>query len=365
MARKKKHEEHVNAEAWAIPYGDLVTLLFALFTVMYAMSSVNEGKFRVLSDSMIAAFRGAPKSMQPVNIGEKQNGKGGDKPLTGVTPTVLMKIKEAKNTQGGDLTPRDPSLPAGSNKADMPGALIRMERQVQNAMQALIEAKLVSVKRENMWLEIEINTDILFSSGSGGFSTDAEPVLDKLAEVLKPFPNPIRVEGHTDDRPIKTAAFPSNWELSASRAASVVHEFTKEGIDPLRLEIVGFGQFHPRQSNDTADGRNANRRVAVLVLEEVSPGSSVTARPAQSTPQNSDPNTQTADSTSATNRLMYRVSPDALNQTVLTKPSPPGVNGVAEPMTPSPAAPVSATPAPAMSAPVMPAPAVSTPAAGG
>ena len=65
MARKKKHEEHVNAEAWAIPYGDLVTLLFALFTVMYAMSSVNEGKFRVLSDSMIAAFHGAPKSIQP------------------------------------------------------------------------------------------------------------------------------------------------------------------------------------------------------------------------------------------------------------------------------------------------------------
>jgi chemotaxis protein MotB len=80
MARKKKHEEHVNAEAWAIPYGDLVTLLFALFTVMYAMSSVNEGKFRVLSDSMIAAFNGAPKSVRPVNIGEKEPGKGGDKP---------------------------------------------------------------------------------------------------------------------------------------------------------------------------------------------------------------------------------------------------------------------------------------------
>ena len=78
MARKKKHEEHVNAEAWAIPYGDLVTLLFALFTVMYAMSSVNEGKFRVLSDSLIAAFHGAPKSVQPVNIGEREPGKGGD-----------------------------------------------------------------------------------------------------------------------------------------------------------------------------------------------------------------------------------------------------------------------------------------------
>ena len=94
MARKKKHEEHVNSEAWAIPYGDLVTLLFALFTVMYAMSSVNEGKFRVLSDSMVAAFNGPPKSMQPLNIGEKESGKGGDKPLVGISPTVFIKIKD-------------------------------------------------------------------------------------------------------------------------------------------------------------------------------------------------------------------------------------------------------------------------------
>ena len=109
------------------------------------------------------------------------------------------------------------------------------------------------------------------------FAPAAAPVLDKLADVLKPFPNPIRVEGHTDDRPIKTAAFPSNWELSAARSASVVHEFTKAGIDPLRLEIVGFGEFHPRQSNETAEGRNANRRVAILVLEAVAPGAPVTA----------------------------------------------------------------------------------------
>ena len=109
MARKKKHEEHVNAEAWAIPYGDLVTLLFALFTVMYAMSSVNEGKFRVLSDSMIAAFNGAPKSMRPVNIGERDPGKGGDQELTGVTPTVFMKVEDKKSTPDGRLTPRDPT----------------------------------------------------------------------------------------------------------------------------------------------------------------------------------------------------------------------------------------------------------------
>jgi chemotaxis protein MotB len=320
MARKKKHEEHVNAEAWAIPYGDLVTLLFALFTVMYAMSSVNEGKFRVLSDSMIAAFHGAPKSMQPVNIGDKQPGKGGDKPLVGITPTVLLKIKDAV-TKDGNLTPRAASLVEGSDSADLPGALIRMEREVQNAMQALIDAKLVTVKRESMWLEIEINTDILFPSGAGEFAPVAEPVLDKLAEVLKPFPNPIRVEGHTDDRPIHTAAFPSNWELSAARAASVVHQFSKQGIDPLRLEIVGFGQFHPRQPNDSADHRNANRRVAVLVLEAVMPGDATTARANEQPPATpvEGEGVQTADAGSATNRLLGRVTPASLEKTVLMK----------------------------------------------
>jgi chemotaxis protein MotB len=310
MARKKKHEDHVNHEAWAIPYGDLVTLLFALFTVMYAMSSVNEGKFRVLSDAMIAAFNGAPKSLQPVNLGEKESGKGGDKPLIGITPTALIKVKNPQ----GSTSPAPAPIPL---QRDVSGSLIRLEREVQDAMRALIDAKLITVRRENMWLEIEINTDILFPSGSGAFSTAAEPVLDKLAEVLKPFPNPIRVEGHTDDRPIHTGAFPSNWELSAARAASVVHQFTKQGIDPLRLEIVGFGEFHPRQPNDSNEGRNANRRVAVLVLEAVAPAQATTARVNSDTPTTLAPGVDLADAGSATNRLLYRVAPADLDKTVL------------------------------------------------
>jgi chemotaxis protein MotB len=329
MARKKKHEDHVNHEAWAIPYGDLVTLLFALFTVMYAMSSVNEGKFRVLSDAMIAAFNGQPKSLQPLNLGEKEPGKGGDKPLVGITPTKLIMIKGQQNPQSNPISIQSPPPPV-----DPAGALIRMERQVQDAMRALIDAKLITVRRENMWLEIEINTDILFPSGAGAFSTTAEPVLDKLAEVLKPFPNPIRVEGHTDDRPIHTGAFPSNWELSAARAASVVHQFTKQGIDPLRLEIVGFGQFHPRQPNDSNEGRNANRRVAVLVLEAVSPAETTTARIHSDTPTNLAPDVELADASSATNRLLYRVPPADLEKTVLVKDAKPVAKPVAEPPKP-------------------------------
>ena len=325
MARKKKHEDHVNHEAWAIPYGDLVTLLFALFTVMYAMSSVNEGKFRVLSDAMIAAFNGAPKSMRPLNMGEPEPGKGGDKPLIGIMPTALIKIR------GQEEAPRPISPPPPS--AEIPGSLIRMEREVQDAMRALIDAKLITVRRESMWLEIEINTDILFSSGSGAFSASAEPVLDKLADVLKPFPNPIRVEGHTDDRPIHTGAFPSNWELSAARAASVVHQFTKQGIDPLRLEIVGFGEFHPRQPNNSAEGRNANRRVAVLVLEAVAPVQATTARTTADTPESVAPGIDLADAGSATNRLLVRVPPEALDKTVLTKAAKPAATEPSKPQT--------------------------------
>jgi chemotaxis protein MotB len=247
---------------------------------MYAMSSVNEGKFRVLSDSMIAAFQGAPKSMQPINIGQKQVGKGGEKQLIGVTPTVLMKIKEQKNSLAAVFESDSAGATGGSERGE---ALDQMQHQVEEGMKALIDAKLLSVHRENLWLEIEINTDILFPIGAADFSPSAEPVLDKLAEVLKPFPNSVRVEGHTDDRPIRTVAFPSNWELSAARAASVVHQFMRLGIDPQRMEIVGFGEFHPKQSNDTPEGRNANRRVAVLILQSAAAGGAVPAPPAEKT----------------------------------------------------------------------------------
>ena len=196
-----------------------------------------------------------------------------------------------------------------------------MQRQVQDAMQALIDAKLVTVRRENMWLEIEINADILFPSGAGDFAPSAEPVLDKLAEVLKPFPNPIRVEGHTDDRPIRTSAFPSNWELSAARAASVVHQFTRQGVDPLRLEIVGFGEFHPRQPNDTSEGRNANRRVVVLVLEEVSPGTPALVRTTEPPPAGATPGVDLADGSAGANRLIDRVSPASLDTVLVKQPA--------------------------------------------
>ncbi len=271
MARKKKHEDHLNHEAWAIPYGDLITLLLAFFVVMYSMSSVNEGKYRILSDSLVAAFRGAPKTFTPINVGESSTSKGGDSSLRGVSPTTLLKLPdprplpEANDNKGGvSFSGTGPETPP----------LTRMAQEVQKAMEALIDKKLVVVRRGKTSLEVEIRTDILFPSGVATIAPAATPVLQELAGILRPFANPVRVEGHTDNVPISTREFPSNWELSAARAASVVHLFTREGLDPKRLEIIGLGEYRPIASNNSLDGRNTNRRVVLVILDTPGAGGS-------------------------------------------------------------------------------------------
>jgi chemotaxis protein MotB len=125
---------------------------------------------------------------------------------------------------------------------------------------------MIAVRRHSTWVEVEIRTDILFASGIAKLSDAALPPLTILAETLAKYPNPVRVEGHTDNRPINTSTFPSNWELSAARAASVVHLFARGGVDPARLTVIGLSEFRPAQSNDTASGRNANRRVLIVIL---------------------------------------------------------------------------------------------------
>lgn len=268
MARRKKHEDHTNHEAWAIPYGDLITLLLAFFVVMYSMSSVNQGKYRILSDSLIAAFRGAPRTLAPINPGEVATGKGGDAQLQGVSPTALLKLPDPRPMPEADQAKQAASPPVPpADKPQSRGALIRMAQDVEQALQSLIDQKLVVVRQEQLWLEVEIRTDILFGSGVARVSPAAVPVLEQLAGILKPFPNPVRVEGHTDNLPIKNSEFPSNWELSAARAASVVHLFMRSGMDPQRLEIIGLGEYRPIADNKTLEGRNTNRRVRIVILE--------------------------------------------------------------------------------------------------
>ena len=119
-------------------------------------------------------------------------------------------------------------------------------------------------------MEVEIKTSILFPSGSAILQPEALPILSEIADILKDFPNPIHVEGFTDSVPINTVAFPSNWELSAGRAASVVHLFTKDGVEPRRMAAIGLGEYRPIADNATAEGRNKNRRVVLLIMESAS-----------------------------------------------------------------------------------------------
>jgi chemotaxis protein MotB len=271
MARKHKHEEHANHEAWAIPYGDLVTLLLAFFVVMYALSTINEGKFRVLSDSLQAAFRGAPRTLEPVNVGEKSRGSGADIAVSIVQQATL----DGQPRQMLEPIMVDPTEAGGRRNTDkldrdgnviVPPALGRVADEIEKALAPLVAADMIAVRRHSTWVEVEIRTDILFASGIAKLSDAALPPLTILAETLAKYPNPVRVEGHTDNRPISTSAYPSNWELSAARAASVVHLFARGGVDPARLAVIGLGEFRPAQSNATIEGRNANRRVLIVIL---------------------------------------------------------------------------------------------------
>ena len=297
MAKGKKHEEHVNTEAWAIPYGDLVTLLLALFVVLYSTSSVNQGKYRVLAESLVAAFRGQPSTSTPVAINKPAQGKAGDSNMSGVRPSALMKLPppnkaiEAKPNPDGASnaagntgvygTPGVKDAPEASKDVQPtgPGGVSKepplqyMANAIKGALKDLISKDAVRVRQGEHSLEVELRTDVLFASGVAQLEPGARTVIQQIGDIIKPFPNTIRVEGHTDSRPITTAIFPSNWELSAARAANVVQLFTQNGIERGRMMVVGFGDNRPVGDNATVEGRNANRRVIIVVSDEPTPGS--------------------------------------------------------------------------------------------
>lgn len=243
MGRKAKHEDHINHEAWAIPYGDLVTLLLAFFVVMYSISSVNEGKYRSVAASLSAAFRGVPKMANPIAIGHA----GG-----------------SATRPGGD--PAYAGYGTGDGEAGMEEAEIKqIANELSEALKDLIDEDVVVVKPSKLWLEVEIKTELLFASAQAEPTDEARVLLQRLVPVLKRFQHPVRVEGHTDHLPISTERFPSNWELSAARAASVVRLMIEQGIDAERLTVVGLGDNKPRDTNETVEGRNANRRVTLVI----------------------------------------------------------------------------------------------------
>lgn len=271
--RRQQHEEPENLERWLVSYADFITLLFAFFVVMYAISSVNEGKYRVLSETLNAVFETRPRSDDPIQIGERPRDvlASPDGPLAPAqfkpsgegdldVPSEQVGVKAAGSGEAeGDGDGGD-----GGLKKD--GSAMRIADEIAISLQDYIEKDLVNISQVGDRIEIEMKAKMLFPSATARLSPPALLALREISKTLKRIPSHLQVEGHTDNVPISTSAFPSNWELSAARAASVVHFLARQGIEPWRMAAVGLGEHRPIAENDDETGRAANRRVTVVVL---------------------------------------------------------------------------------------------------
>lgn len=255
MARRKRPEEHENHERWLVSYADFITLLFAFFVVMYSISSVNEGKYRVLSETLESVFSQPTRSTQPIQVGEVSRGQGERVASPGKPELPDFEIELP------ELPQKQPPLSEQSLRS-----ITDISQQLSSALAELITNGDVNIKQTQDWLEVEINSNFLFASGDARLAHDAVPVMGQIAEVLAPAANPLQVEGFTDDQPINTPRFPSNWELSAARAASVVNLLDRLGIEPERMSAIGYGEFKPIADNETKLGRQKNRRVVLVIL---------------------------------------------------------------------------------------------------
>ncbi len=242
--RKREEEEHENHERWLVSYADFITLLFAFFVVMYAISQVNEGKYRVLSDSINSAFRSIPGSSSGATVAVNPNAPA----------PVMIPVK------------RNPAnIKAEQERAVKKDKLRNMARELNKALAPLVAEGKVKVTEGALGITVDINASVLFLPGDARLDIVAQRALLAVAEVLAPTDFPVLVEGHTDNTPINNLLFPSNWELSTTRAASVVRLFIEAGVDPRRLSAAGYADQRPVADNATPDGRQQNRRVAITI----------------------------------------------------------------------------------------------------
>lgn len=248
MARRKRHEEHENHERWLVSYADFITLLFAFFVVMYAISSVNEGKYKVLSDSLVNAFKNVPTSADQ---------QANNQLLIGAAPKQI-----AMPTPSDSGQKRDPKAEEQARK--MQG----MANNVKQSLGAFIDQGKVRVTQSKRGIAIEINDSILFDPARAELQTPSVEMLRAVADMVKGTDNLIQIEGHTDNQPIRSGLYPSNWELSSARASSVVRLFIDSGIAPQRMVVIGYGEQRPVESNDGLEGRARNRRVTLNILAD-------------------------------------------------------------------------------------------------
>lgn len=253
MARRKrpKIEEAHNTERWMVSYADFVTLLFAFFVVMYSISSLNEGKYKTLSTSLSDAFLSNERQAVPVKIFEQ--------PPTIAEPLPLESEPYAEVEQRRELS--EAILQERQKLSDA-------SKQFEEMLSPMIKDNLIAVKKHDFWVELQMSSELLFTSGSDQLSKKATDVIKTIAAVVAPLPNAISVEGYTDNIPIETVIFRSNWDLSSARATSVVHEMIKAGVDPLRLSATGYGEYHPIADNVDEKGRFQNRRVTLVIASQ-------------------------------------------------------------------------------------------------
>jgi len=256
MPRRDKHTSHdqENHDRWLVSYADFMTLLFAFFVVMYSISSVNEGKYKVLSETLIGAFAVEEK---------KQDSSSELIELSDHSKNSIIDFDGRVNKDGDVKAETDGD---GDNIGTLLSAL---SDQVESAFGDLVKDGEITISGSETWIEISLSSGLLFNSGSATLNTQSFPVLEEISGVLSGYENPVHVEGFTDDLPIQSGIFPSNWELSAARSAAVVRLLAENGLDPYRLAAVGYGQFQPIATNDSAEGRGKNRRVALIVSRDL------------------------------------------------------------------------------------------------
>lgn len=254
--RKRAEEEHENHERWLVSYADFITLLFAFFVVMYSLSSLNEGKYKVLSNSLMQAFRTHTQDPNIQRVAE-------DLSSLQVIPPII---------------PQPPISPEAAALREQEVARMKnMADEIRRVLEPLARGGQVQVSEGARGIAVEINASVLFAPGDATLGREAGGALRAVAEVLANASFPIIVEGHTDPLPISNLRFPSNWELSSSRASSVVRLFVESGVAPSRLTAAGYADQRPVAPNDTETERSRNRRVTILI-ESLAP------RPAQAGP---------------------------------------------------------------------------------
>lgn len=242
MKRRRKPEPHLSHERWLVSYADFITLLFAFFTTMYAISTVDSQKLNQMVESMQAAFT---KGSSPVG------GAGGGSE-SGVGPARIP------------APPRTWTPPASGQKDEASVEEVRARLAMELDQQ--IDQGLVQIEIDPRGLVVSIREAGSFATGRADLSAVAQALLVSVAAGLRDVGNFVRVEGHTDNVPIHTDRFRSNWELSTARATNVVAFFLDQGLEPGRLSAAGYAEYHPRVPNDADSNRARNRRIDVVVL---------------------------------------------------------------------------------------------------